>query len=166
MGNPEEKTPVFQKIHVQVGDTPKHTISYSRSTRYIIVWAELPDTTDRHYIQHLRGELAKDPPNSFPVWGSLSWVDNTNPQRAHIAILGAQIPGTRYTGCVYDTVEKQWVSKVCLGVNDQSFNFDTIFLSALRFESFILPFLTEGASDEVQFHEKLPIVSIIVQTGA
>lgn len=114
----------------------------------------------RHYIQHLRGELAKNPPNSFPVWGSLSWVDGTNPQRAHIAILGAQIQGTQYTGCVYDTVRKQWVSKVCLGVIEQSFNFDTIFLSTLRFENFILPFLTEGASDEVQFHNKLPIVSI------
>jgi hypothetical protein len=96
----------------------------------------------RHYIQHLRGELAKDPPNSFPVWGSLSWVDQTTPQRAHIAILGAHIQGTRYTGCVYDTVQNQWVSKVCLGVNEKSFNFDTIFLSSLRFESFILPFLT------------------------
>src|SRR5262245_144033 len=27
----------------------------------------------RHYIQHLRGELSHDPPNSFPVWGSLAW---------------------------------------------------------------------------------------------
>ena len=122
----------------------------------------------RHYIQHLRGELAKEPPNPFPVWGSLSWVDATNPQRTHIAILGAQIQGTQYTGCVYDGVERQWVSKVCLGVGGKSFNFDTIFRSALRFENFILPFLTEGASDEVQFHEKLPIVStdFIVQHEA
>lgn len=114
----------------------------------------------RHYIQHLRGELAKDPPNSFPVWGSLSWVDETSKQRAHIAILGAKIEGIQYTGCVYDTVEKQWVSKVCLGIGGKSFNFDSIFLSALRFENFVLPFLTQGASDEVQFHEKLPIVSM------
>ncbi len=122
----------------------------------------------RHYIQHMRGELAKDPPNSFPVWGSLSWVDNTNQQRAHTAILGAQIQDTHYTSCVYNTVEKQWVSKVCLGISNRSFNFDTVFLSALRFESLILPFLTEGASDEVKFHEKLQIVSIdfIVQPGA
>lgn len=114
----------------------------------------------RHYIQHLRGELANDPPKTFPVWGSLSWVDEGNPQRAHIAILGAQIKDTSYTGCVYDTVEKRWVSKVCLGVNQQSFNFDPIFDSAIRFEQFILPHLMEGASDEVQFHEKLPIVSV------
>lgn len=44
----------------------------------------------RHYIQHLSNELAKDPPNTFPVWGSLSWVDKTNSQRTHTAILGAR----------------------------------------------------------------------------
>lgn len=114
----------------------------------------------RHYIQHLRGELAKNPRSTFPVWGSLSWVDETTPQRSHTAILGAQIEGTNYTGCVYDTVEKRWVSKVCLGVNERSFNFDPIFDSAISFESFILPHLTEGASKEVQFHEKLPIVTV------
>ena len=53
MGNPEEKTPVSQEIHVQIGDTPKHTISYSRSTCYITVWAKLPDTTDGNYIKTL-----------------------------------------------------------------------------------------------------------------
>lgn len=114
----------------------------------------------RHYIQHLRGELAKDPPNPFPVWGSLSWVDGVNHQRCHIAMLGAQIQGTHNAGCVYDTLEKQWVSKVCLGLNEQSFNFDTIFLATLRFENFILPFLTEGTSDEIRFHDKLPIISV------
>jgi hypothetical protein len=51
----------------------------------------------RHYIQHLRGELAREPQNPSPVWGSLSWVDDSNPQRTHIAILGAKVEGTQYT---------------------------------------------------------------------
>lgn len=114
----------------------------------------------RHYIQHLRQELAKQPPNSFPVWGSLSWVDPVIPNRAHTAILGAQIQGTNFTGCVYDTVEGQWASKVCLGIDQQSFNFDTIFLAAIRFEDFILLELTRSAPAEVRFHDKLPIVSV------
>ncbi len=114
----------------------------------------------RHYIQHLRRELAKDPPNSFPVWGTLSWADEDNPKKAHTALLGAQIPGTSYSSCVYDSQERKWVSKVCLGVNNKSFNFDTIFDSSIRFEGFVLSFLLEGASDEIKFHEKLPIFSV------
>jgi len=116
----------------------------------------------RHYIQHLRKQLSKEPPNSFPVWGSLSWVDPIIPTRTHTALLGAQISGTHNTGSVYDTWERKWVSKVCLGVDNQSFNFDTIFLASLRFESFILAHLTEGAPAEVQFHEKLPIITFDV----
>jgi hypothetical protein len=116
----------------------------------------------RHYIQHLRGELSKPSPNSFPVWGSLSWVDPIIPTRTHIAALGAQISGTNNTGCVYDTWEKKWVSKVCLGVDNHSFNFDTVYSASLRFESFILTHLTEGAPPEVQFHDKLPIVTVDV----
>ena len=114
----------------------------------------------RHYMQHLRSELSKDSPNSFPVWGSLSWVDPDIPTRTHIAILGAQIHGTQYTGCVYDTIEKKWVSKVCLGVDDRSFNFDTVSIATLRFENFILAHLTEGARNEVKYHDKLPIISV------
>lgn len=114
----------------------------------------------RHYIQHLRGELAKVPPNSFPVWGSLSWVDAMYPEKSHIAVFGASIDGTQYSGCVYDRKEKKWVSNVCLGVGNKSFNFDTIFFSALQFERFILPFLIKGASDEIRVHEKLPIFSV------
>ena len=121
----------------------------------------------RHYIQHLRGELAKEPPNSFPIWGSLSWVDAEEPMKTHIAILGAQTKGTQYTGCVYDSVEKRWVSKVCLGVNNRSFNFDALYSAATRFEGFVIPFLTEAASDEVRFHDKLPIVTVeVVDQGA
>ena len=57
MGNSGEKIPVSQKIHVQVGDTPRHVISYFRSSCYIAVWAKLPDTTDfrvKNYSQYYR----------------------------------------------------------------------------------------------------------------
>ena len=119
----------------------------------------------RHYIQHLRGELAKDPPNSFPVWGSLSWADTVNSKKAHTVFLGAQIPGVSISSCVYDRQEKAWVSKVCLGVNNRSFNFDTALHSAIRFENFILPFLMEGASNELKFHDKLPIFTMEISEG-
>lgn len=121
----------------------------------------------RHYIHHLRGELANDlPTNSFPVWGTLSWVDPANPTRSHMTILGTQIEGTNYSGCPFDTVEKKWVSKVCLGLNGKSFNFDPIFLSAVRFEAFVLPFLNEKASGHAGFQEELPLISVDVIHGA
>lgn len=113
----------------------------------------------RHYIQHLRGELAKEPPNTFPVWGALSWVDKSDNKKSHTAILGVQVSGTNYSGCVFDTVKMCWVSNVCLGVNNHSFNFDPIFDSALRFEKFIIPHLLDNAPNEVKFHEKLSIVT-------
>jgi len=114
----------------------------------------------RHYIHHLRGELVNDPANSFPVWGTLSWVDPANPSRSHMVVLGTQIEGSNYTGCNFDTVEKKWVSKVCLGMNGKSFNFDPIFLAAVRFEAFILPFLNENASEHAGFQEELPLISV------
>lgn len=121
----------------------------------------------RHYIHHLRSELANDPPTiSFPVWGTLSWVDPANPTRSHMTILGTQIEGANYTGCPFDTVEKKWVSKVCLGLNGKSFNFDPIFLAAVKFEAFILPFINEKASEHAGFQEELPLISVDVIHGA
>lgn len=35
----------------------------------------------RHYVQHLRGELAKPEVDRFPVWGSISWVSAQDVQR-------------------------------------------------------------------------------------
>ena len=49
MRNRVGKLPVSQRIHIQIGDTPKHTISYSRPTCYITVLAKLPDTTEPKY---------------------------------------------------------------------------------------------------------------------
>ncbi len=57
----------------------------------------------RHYIQHLRTELSKSPGNTFPVWGSLSWVDLVDPQLTHTVLAGAQVGETHYAGCIYDS---------------------------------------------------------------
>lgn len=114
----------------------------------------------RHYIQHLREEINSEPPNSFPVWGSLAWVDKSDPSKFHIAHLGAQIPGMQFSGCVFDTQNLRWASNVCLGISSKSFNFDPIFESAMRFEKFVVPHLIESFSPEVQKHEKLPITSV------
>ncbi|MGE5319714.1 MAG: hypothetical protein ACM3KD_06000 [Hyphomicrobiaceae bacterium] len=114
----------------------------------------------RHYVHHLRGELVNDAANAYPVWGTLSWVDPANPTRSHMVVLGTQFEGTHYSGCSFDAVEKKWVSKVCLGMNGKSFNFDPVFLAAVKFEAFIVPFLDEKASEHVGFQEELPLISV------
>lgn len=93
----------------------------------------------RHYIQHLRTELQKSPPDPHPVWGSLSWVDDNDATVSYTAIFGTNIPGTSYAGCVYDQVEQKWVSRVTLSINDKSLNFDPIFEHCKKYRDFILP---------------------------
>jgi hypothetical protein len=99
----------------------------------------------RHYIQHLRREVANDPPSNFPVFGSLSWVDPEDPYRCNLALLGAVMDGVSYTSCVYSTSKGGWLSKVCLGVADHSFNFDVMWDAAIALKSYLLPLLTANA---------------------
>lgn len=46
MGTHGVKTPVSQKTHVEIGDTPKYAVSYFQSTCYLTTRAKLPDTTE------------------------------------------------------------------------------------------------------------------------
>lgn len=116
----------------------------------------------RHYIQHLRGELANDPPNTFPVWGSISWVDPNKTNRCHTAMFGAQIQGTKFSSCVYDRLKGKWVSKVALSIDGKSFNFDLMYEAAVRVRKYLVPAIVKGSSAEIEFHEKLPILTVDV----
>lgn len=113
----------------------------------------------RHYIQHLRGELGQTQPNPFPVWGSLSWVDPNDPGLTHTVMIGARLPNTSYTGAVFDTVERRWVSRVCLGVAEFSFNFDPIFQEAMSFEKFVVPWMLAQDADTLTATSDVPIFS-------
>lgn len=118
----------------------------------------------RHYIQHLRGELAKNPPNTFPVWGSISWTDKDNPQKSHTVFLGTHLSDTQNTSGVYDVKEQKWVSNVSLGIGDITFNFDKVFESAARFEEFCIPYLRNSLDVKLNFRDKLPIMSLEIGT--
>ena len=54
MRNHIGRLPVSQKIHFQIGHTPKHTISFFRSISYTIILIKLPNTTDFLYMLSLR----------------------------------------------------------------------------------------------------------------
>jgi hypothetical protein len=113
----------------------------------------------RHYIQHLRGEIAKEPPNKFALWGSLAWADPLDPALSHMAHLGAQISGDSVSGCVWDIQNRRWASKVCLGIGTRSFNFDIMHDAASRFEKFVVPEMLKAMPADVKQHDVLPISS-------
>jgi hypothetical protein len=117
----------------------------------------------RHYIQHLRSELSKIPGNTFPVWGTLAWVDPDDPQLSHMALAGAQVGETQHPSCVCDTVERKWVSKVSLSVAGLSFNFDPIAAACSRFRDFIVPWVLSTYGPGIRLQAELPIVSMRVQ---
>lgn len=114
----------------------------------------------RHYIQHLRRELSKTSPNPYPVWGSLSWIDPQDNTNSFTAVIGAQIPGTSYAGCWYDTKEKKWVSKVTLAVGNLSFNFDQVYEAINEFRDFILPWILKLYQPGVKLRKDIPIFSV------
>lgn len=114
----------------------------------------------RNYIQHLREGLSGQDHNSVPVWGVLAWVDPIDPQISHIALSGSQVGPTQYRGCVFDTVNEQYVSKVCLTVDGISFNFDPIFAACMCFRDFVIPWILQTYTPGVRLSEELPVVSM------
>lgn len=121
----------------------------------------------RHYIQHLRSELAKADPNPSPVWGSLSWVDPDDVQLSHTVMIGARLPQTTYSGAVFDRQECRWVSRVCLGVESTSFNFDPMFESAAKFDKFVVPWILSQDGEKLTVTNEFQIVStrIVITKG-
>jgi hypothetical protein len=87
----------------------------------------------RHYVQHLRGELAKPEVDRFPVWGSVSWVSAEDEGVMFTAVTGAVAAETEISGGVYDRVERRWVSRVSLSIRGVVFNVDPIVEATLTF---------------------------------
>lgn len=87
----------------------------------------------RDYIQHLRNEINKAEVDNFPVWGSLSWVDKDDEKTSYTIIIGAYIENTSFSGCVYDTYQNKWLSKVSLSIKDKSLNYDIVYECVERF---------------------------------
>lgn len=114
----------------------------------------------RHYIQHLRSELSKEEVNPFPVWGSLSWVDPDDSSKSYVIFIGARIKTTSYTGSVYDTHKRKWVSKVSLGIAGKTYNFDPIYDACKTFSDFIFPWMLSTYKPGIRLETKLPIITL------
>ena len=111
----------------------------------------------RHYVQHLDKELKKIPRNTFPVWGSLSWVDLEDKTLSYAVPAGSNV-GQRDTHfTTYNIKTGEWVSNVSLNACDSTFNFDPIFAACSRFRDFIIPWICNTYKGKVNFPRELPI---------
>jgi hypothetical protein len=114
----------------------------------------------RHYIQHLRRELSKKDSNPFPVWGSLSWSDLDDTNCSYVVFIGARTGRTSYTGSVYDLKERKWVSRVSLGIEGKTFNFDPVYDACTKFRDFIMPWALAAYEPGIRVTTELPIITL------
>lgn len=120
----------------------------------------------RHYIQHLRSELSRQPGNPFPVWGNLSWVDPDDRTACHTALAGAELPGVSHGSCVFDTLAERWVSNVTLSIGTLVFSVDSVVEACLDFRGFIIPWIRSTYSPGVTFQKRVPIFTTRFQAVA
>ena len=97
----------------------------------------------RNYIQHLRGELMEPTPNTFPVWGAISWIDPVDPHICYSAHSGTSVGSITTTFVLIDTHTGYWVSRVALNCLDKLFHFDLIFDECMQYRDFILPWILQ-----------------------
>lgn len=115
----------------------------------------------RHYVQHLRSELANSQTHTFAVWGSLSWVDTEDETVSHTAVIGSLPPDapTSYSGASYDTWKHQYVSRVNLGIRNLSFGFDPMLSAALAFERFVVAWIAKQGGWSLEDKGQLQIMT-------
>jgi len=115
--------------------------------------------TFRHYFQHLRTELAKKELDEFPVFGSLSWIDNKDESQCNTVLLGAKVSKLNHFSCPLNTKTNKWASKVCLSIGKLSFIVDVVFNESMVFKKMIMAWIKNTYGKEIIVKTKIPIVS-------
>lgn len=64
----------------------------------------------RNYVQHLQSEIPQIPSQSYPLWGSISWVSASNSRKCFTIVAGSLLTGVNAPGCSWDTVDKRFSS--------------------------------------------------------
>jgi hypothetical protein len=65
----------------------------------------------RHYVQHFRNEIPVIPSNCSPLWGSLSWVPENEPNACYTLFTGNFIDGVNVSTITFDRLEGRYLSK-------------------------------------------------------
>ncbi|OAZ10432.1 hypothetical protein TH4_09395 [Thalassospira tepidiphila MCCC 1A03514] len=117
----------------------------------------------RHYIQHLRQELAKPESITTPVWGSLSWVDPSDKLKCYTAMLGRSDGKVQNYSCVYDRQEQKWVSHVAINIKGTSFNIDPVVEEIQRTKSFVFQWLSDKSSKGMSINVEYPVFAMRIE---
>jgi hypothetical protein len=97
----------------------------------------------RHYNQHLQNRLAKNEIDNFPVFGSISWVDQIDPKFYYIAYYGNYRTAKNYGnmglyGGAFNVESRKWHSRICLAIEGARFDIDPLYMDTNGFVERIL----------------------------
>lgn len=124
----------------------------------------------RHYIQHLRNKLAKKDIDTFPVFGSLSWVDPKRPNLYHTAYFGNSYEDQNgehqsYFAGHFDAASRKWKSRICLSINGEQFNIDPLFESAKVFKNHIMLWIKMNYLKSLQESDSINVLTFNMNTN-
>ena len=82
-----------------------------------------------------------------------------------IAVVGTQLPGVGYSGCVFDTKARQWVSKVTLGLGNRAVNIDPLYEATMKYRGFIEPWIIQHFGDRLSILKEIPLLRYGIVEG-
>jgi hypothetical protein len=72
----------------------------------------------RHYVQHFRKGISSIPSNCSPLWGSLSWVPESEPNACYTLFTGNFLDGINVSTLTFDIQEGRYLSGFRLYASD------------------------------------------------
>lgn len=72
----------------------------------------------RHHVQHFRSGIAKMPEKSTPIWGVVSWVASTDPNRCFAFAVGSPHPNLSFYTIAIDMHQMKFAQRLILSVNN------------------------------------------------
>jgi hypothetical protein len=97
--------------------------------------------------------------DKFPVWGGFSWIDSEDKVTCYTAYTGSIIGNVGLGSCVFDLLERRWVSKAAISVKGSVFNIDPCYESAKRFCHFALDWIKELKAGQITEKKGIPVIS-------
>jgi hypothetical protein len=116
----------------------------------------------RHYVQHLRGEITQLPAQPTPIWGVVSWVSATDPNRCFTVFTGTAFSGTSVYSCSYDTWQRRFAQQLILSVNNTSVDIPSLVSEIEALEPLVEQWATSVGCPRPPAY---PVVSVSIGTN-
>ena len=78
----------------------------------------------RNYLQHMRGDLMKNDPITYPILGAVSWIHEN---RNYTLFSNQATQGFSAPGITYDRFEEKYICKYLLIVGGHEIQIDTVY---------------------------------------